>query len=82
MVGPSEHGNEALDSIEGEKYIFQLSDYLIFKKESIVVLWVVTSRGLVGGYQRFGATYPLQPEYGSSVILRNFGNRLQDHSTP
>jgi hypothetical protein len=45
----------------------------------MLVLWVVTPCGLVGGYKLFGGTYYLHssPEDGGSMFLRNVGICLQ-----
>jgi hypothetical protein len=44
-------------------------------KMLIVIFWVVTPCGLVGGYQLFGGTYP---EDGDDTFLRNVGNHIQE----
>jgi hypothetical protein len=50
---------------------------LMAVKMSMLVLWVITPCGLVGRYQRFGATYR---EDGGSIFLWNVGIYLQVHT--
>jgi hypothetical protein len=50
-----------------------------------MLVWVVTLRGVVGRYQRFGVAYCLQlqqfsPEDGDSMLLRNVGVDLEIHT--
>jgi hypothetical protein len=48
----------------------------------VEVFWVVTPYSIVVGYQRFGGPccFPLHPDDGGSMDLRNFGILPRRHS--
>jgi hypothetical protein len=56
---------------------------LMAMKMLVVALWVVTPRGLVGGYQCFGRMYHLHlwGEGGGDTFLHKGINHLQDNTS-